>query len=103
MSYVILSIQYKGNIIEKIQNFLITKHNQESIEFTKILKCYVDEGYDTSTQKVLTGIDEDLRCMGYDFDSHDECDFELEDLNIMELSTVIDQLLEGNFKVLETA
>lgn len=102
MSYVILSIQYKRNIIEKIENFLITNYNQESVEFNKKLKCYVEDGYDTATQKVFTGIDEELKCMGYDFDSHDECDFELEDLTIMDLSTVIDQLLEGNFKLLET-
>lgn len=101
MSYVILSIQYKRNIIEKIQDFLLSNHNQESIEFNTKSSCYIEEGYDDSTQKVLTGINKDLKCMGYDYHNEDKSDFELTDLNISELLLIMDNLLEGKFNVLQ--
>jgi len=100
MSYVTLAAQYQAKLVEKIQNFLITNHNLESIEFNDKTSCFVEEGYDDPTQKILIGIDEDLKCIGNDYHIGDECDFELSDLSIMELSVIMDYLLEGKFTVL---
>jgi len=102
MSYVTLAAQAQKNLVEKIQNFLIVNNNQESIEFDEKTSCYIDEGFDDLTHVVLTGINEELNCLGSDYHVSDDCDFELSDLSIMELSCILDYLLEGKYKVLHT-
>ena len=98
MSYVTLVEGAKSKVKERIMRYVSEKFKDDEVIFNQMFFLDIDREYEVE-RFICRGIKGDGTLFGRDANG-DDAEWTMEGLSIEELTYIIDQLLETNYKVL---